>query len=612
MKKILLFSLAITLFSGTSVKADFPDVPADSEYHQSISALQKLGIVQGYENGQFDQNRLVSRAEFLKMALLADTMDKKLTNVYGFLPVFPGIENVKVDLSCFPDVRATDWFAPYVCWAKKEGVISGYPDGKFNPHQTVNVAEAAKILAKAEKTSAVGHWANGYFQKLAPHTFPTSILKADQLLNRADTAEMTWRYHLATNEQLEGKSSKILVWNEDKFLNLDYIGNTQHYVLGYLYAKDDKNVYGMEYENGNYVPKIIDGADLESFKVYTDEISYLANENENGTIGLSVAADNSHLYVTGEVIPESSGGEFSLFDEVFSNEYIYLFGRDSENVYLIICYEGCHLVGQFPGADPASFEALDFNFSKDKNKVYFLNTGLKGIYKANILEADPNTFEALGNGYAKDAKHVFFEKEILATADPFSFEYLNFPIKNSSCPSQFYKDKDNLFINSKLIPNVDVASFEFLHDYGIFFKDKTHVYRLTREAKGSLCFPDTAIILSRAEVNDFKAFGSNYFVTQDGAYYVNNGGIPIQMQGVDLESFESFSSNESLPYQENGADNFAKDKNSIYYAGKVLNGVDVETFHYSIPLTSTSGSSGWSDKNKAYTWSELTAMAVQL
>lgn len=49
----------------------------------------------------------------------------------------------------FGDVTADAWFAPFVAAAKTRGVVAGYPDGSFHPEQTVNLVEALKMLLRA-------------------------------------------------------------------------------------------------------------------------------------------------------------------------------------------------------------------------------------------------------------------------------------------------------------------------------------------------------------------------------------------------------------------------------------------------------------------------------
>lgn len=50
---------------------------------------------------------------------------------------------------CFPDVT-DQWFAPYVCFAKAQNWIAGYSDGTFKPERTVNKVEAIKMLVNSQ------------------------------------------------------------------------------------------------------------------------------------------------------------------------------------------------------------------------------------------------------------------------------------------------------------------------------------------------------------------------------------------------------------------------------------------------------------------------------
>jgi N-acetylmuramoyl-L-alanine amidase len=46
---------------------------------------------------------------------------------------------------CFPDVDQEEWYAPYLCYAKTNNIIKGYPDGSAKPDNSVTIAEALKI-----------------------------------------------------------------------------------------------------------------------------------------------------------------------------------------------------------------------------------------------------------------------------------------------------------------------------------------------------------------------------------------------------------------------------------------------------------------------------------
>ncbi len=109
------------------------DLPT-STWPQSINYLIDEGIVQGYPDGNFRPQKNINRAEFTKI-------------VIGSLFDSQAIQ--REDDSCFSDVQAGEWFAPYVCLAQTEGILEGYPDGRFRPEQNINQAEALKILYEA-------------------------------------------------------------------------------------------------------------------------------------------------------------------------------------------------------------------------------------------------------------------------------------------------------------------------------------------------------------------------------------------------------------------------------------------------------------------------------
>ena len=48
----------------------------------------------------------------------------------------------------FPDVKDTDWFAPYVKVCVDAGLMNGTGDGGFSPANTITVAQVAAIAAR--------------------------------------------------------------------------------------------------------------------------------------------------------------------------------------------------------------------------------------------------------------------------------------------------------------------------------------------------------------------------------------------------------------------------------------------------------------------------------
>lgn len=133
MKKIIsLFVAVVSVFTllPQLAFAGFPDV-TDAYHKEAVNWLQDNGIVQGYSDGTFKPTKSVTRAEFLKM--LYETI---------------GMKGATVKLP-FTDIDSNAWYIKYLKEAYANHVIDGYSDGTFKPDNTINVAEAFKIIANA-------------------------------------------------------------------------------------------------------------------------------------------------------------------------------------------------------------------------------------------------------------------------------------------------------------------------------------------------------------------------------------------------------------------------------------------------------------------------------
>lgn len=70
-------------------------------------------------------------------------------------------------VTIFPDVRASHWAARYVNYAVRgEKLLSGMPDGTFQPDRAISYGEAVTILMRLLRTDADaasgGIWPEGY------------------------------------------------------------------------------------------------------------------------------------------------------------------------------------------------------------------------------------------------------------------------------------------------------------------------------------------------------------------------------------------------------------------------------------------------------------------
>lgn len=218
MRRAIFATLSVSLLATPMLAGAvrFPDVPGDHPYNSSVEALAIEGVVTGNPDGNFYPARPVNRAEFLTMLYRATKKNA-----------------ASASISCFSDVQAAAWYANVVCDAVTEGYVNGYPDGSFKPEQTVNRAEALKMLYKtfgfgvltgtdATKSAEdfsdvspnswyVGYVTSSYRNGLLPVPgYPTSgkFYPANALL-RGEAAAYVWRAMNISGdfEQLPGEQT---------------------------------------------------------------------------------------------------------------------------------------------------------------------------------------------------------------------------------------------------------------------------------------------------------------------------------------------------------------------------------------------------------------------
>ena len=132
------FAQTATTTSGVqAVTTGFSDVSRTHKYYVAIDYLNKSGAIKGYDDGTFKPEKLVNRAEAVKIILAGSE-----------------IAAAESFTQFFPDVNADHWFAPYVLKARELGFVKGNDtDGTFAPARQVNIAEFVKMLLAANSIS---------------------------------------------------------------------------------------------------------------------------------------------------------------------------------------------------------------------------------------------------------------------------------------------------------------------------------------------------------------------------------------------------------------------------------------------------------------------------
>lgn len=239
--------------------ADFSDVDENNPHKVAIETLVEQVILRGYDDGTFRPDQDVTRAEAIKIALLA----VGITAEDG--PNLPALT--------FSDVSNTDWFYDYLKVAVNLGIAKGYDDGSFQPNKSVNRAEAMKLILSAAsldvetpvETPFADVATDAWFAPYVNYgkTLNISVPQTDGLwhpeenVSRAEVSEMVYRLQLVQTSGTE--FDEATNWPTEEFTTVSV---SLKVPFGWSYKQDgvgavwlldsDNSQYSMldPYENG--------------------------------------------------------------------------------------------------------------------------------------------------------------------------------------------------------------------------------------------------------------------------------------------------------------------------------------------------------------------------
>lgn len=198
MRKVLSFVLVLSLVLGSFGFAFA--APADvqgTKNEMAVEVLMALDIINGYEDGTYRPDNIVTRAEMAKILIAASG--------YGDI--------VNEAKSNFSDM-AGHWADKYVAYAASLGLVNGYPDGTFKPNQTVSYAEAATMMVRAlgyTDASLSGTWPANYVTRAMVLGLYDKVSTSVGGATRGDIAQMTF----ALLDEDFGKVDKDNIWVKD-------------------------------------------------------------------------------------------------------------------------------------------------------------------------------------------------------------------------------------------------------------------------------------------------------------------------------------------------------------------------------------------------------------
>lgn len=152
LKKVLALVIAFSMMLSVVAFAGYADVDADADYASAVELTSALGIFQGDENGNFNADKTITRAEMAAVIIRMQGLDAAAKASAGATE--------------FADVAADHWASGYINLASQNGIIKGTGDGNFAPNDTLTYEAAVAMIVRALGFEPVaerkGGWTAGY------------------------------------------------------------------------------------------------------------------------------------------------------------------------------------------------------------------------------------------------------------------------------------------------------------------------------------------------------------------------------------------------------------------------------------------------------------------
>lgn len=261
-KRVISAVIALALSASTLVAVSaskFTDVDDTNVNAEAINVLAALDVVSGYEDGSFNPEGDITRAEAARMIVSALNMNDDAAAAAG--------------TSKFTDVNEqAAWAAGFINVGVAQGYINGIDDTTFAPQDKVTYAQMCTmltiILGYKKYAEANGGYPKGFIEMAASGGVNKGVsLAAETPLKRGQVARMVYNTVTApilgiteyktsgdTYEQLDGVTNPKKTLLSDKFDAVEVKATVTAFPAAgqVTLALDDANRYNTSANWGNY------------------------------------------------------------------------------------------------------------------------------------------------------------------------------------------------------------------------------------------------------------------------------------------------------------------------------------------------------------------------
>lgn len=354
-KQVLSLVTAVALCLGlvcTSALASTDGT--EVERTEAVSVLSGLGIV---DIGNYQPNAVLTRAQFCKLAVLAEGHGDQVKSAYRTL---------------FSDVPATSEAAPFIHLAYEEGLISGYSNGSFGADAPVTVSQtvAAVLCLLGYSSDDIGpFWPEDYMTKASALGLLDDMTKtADQSLTQGDAVLLLYRLLHQTSKDGKDFIANLAAATEQSVVILDNDAEADDGTLhtAQVYSSSGQVAY---YEQDMAISDGLVGRRGTLLLNTSGQIcGFLPDSNTYKVLSLvSTAADritdaNDKFYLISSSTTVVADGEKQTYGNCWydlDSRDVTLFYSDAGSIDLIVAadgekYKGVTLTGYYENAVPNS------------------------------------------------------------------------------------------------------------------------------------------------------------------------------------------------------------------------------------------------------------------
>ena len=339
---VLAFACAFTMFAGAAF-TDSADINADNA--DAVELLTALNIIEGYEDGSFQPEGTVTRAEMAKMIFTIRNGGNDDASAY---------ETVTTS---FTDING-HWAAGYIKYLQNTGIVAGKSAYIFDPDSTVTTAEAMKMALvlsgyRADKAGLTGTaWQNNTISLATTVGLTKDVFSAvaegcsrqdaAQILSNTLTEVYAVQWSEVTNSFLND-SKKGLAWGGEPITVgekwMDLAVHTGFITKGPSSKTNPKSITFKPNDgyNGNanviFRDTKIDVSDLFGYEVKVVWDSE-HEDDVDGVYGIYKTADNEDTTAMWKDIKNETTGKVKLNDKTWTVDKEALDGSNRMEVYV--------------------------------------------------------------------------------------------------------------------------------------------------------------------------------------------------------------------------------------------------------------------------------------